>query len=109
MNYFGGINGGPGNPTGIGCRTTWPGPSTLGSDSSVRPTTGCAGVLVIFVTGRYSGNGVVESKGAVWGSYGGGGSVTIFAKTDSGPTPIASGGVATGGGGNGTARKLALP
>jgi len=111
-NYYSSAFGGAGNPTGTGAFAVWPGPSVEASDSTFRQVTGTAGVLMIFVTGTYSGNGAVESVGSNYGSGGGGGSVTVMVKNDSGPTPNAQGGGflnADQRGGAGTARKLALP
>jgi hypothetical protein len=111
-NYYGSAFGGAGNPTGTGAFAVWPGPSVEAQDVGFRQVTGTGGVLFVFVTGTYSGSGAVESRGSHYGSGGGGGSVTVMAKVDSGPTPNAQGGGllnADQNGGVGTARKLALP
>lgn len=79
---------------------------------------GCAGSLIIYCTGTFSGNGNIGSNGRDGGSDGGGGSgggsTTIFFNTDSSSiTPTAAGlnggaynNTAGGFGGQGTARKL---
>jgi hypothetical protein len=79
---------------------------------------GCAGSLIIFCTGTFSGSGHIGSEGRDGGFDGGGGtgggSTTIFFNTDtSSITPVANGkrgsayNNANGGfGGQGTARKL---
>ncbi len=79
---------------------------------------GCAGSLIIFCTGTFSGSGHIGSEGRDGGMDGGGGtgggSTTIFFNTDnSSVTPVANGkrgsayNNANGGfGGQGTARKL---
>jgi hypothetical protein len=102
-NYFAGAPGqagAAGNPTGL---------SRYGSSFTVgtSPVTGTGGVLIIFVSGTYSGTGTVSANGTVHGAGSGGGSVTIITATDSGPTPTATGGISgEGDGGAGTARKL---
>lgn len=112
--------GGAGNPGGTSCGG---GPGNAQS--------GTGGVLIIYVTGTYSGSGSITATGNTGGTCGpsdcnaagngsGGGSITVFCTTNStGPTPSASGGSAgsnsSGGGsrfsgtngGAGTARILA--
>jgi Fibronectin type III domain len=110
-NYYAGSGqkGGAGNPTG----KSYYGSVTPIPNSTTSEVTGTGGVLIIFVTGTYSGSGSVTSQGMAWSDGGasasGSGSVTILAGVDSGPTPNASG-VAGGDGtgGAGTARKLIL-
>jgi hypothetical protein len=96
----GGNAGGAGNPAGSPCNS-----GTAGSN-------GTGGVLIIFVTGTYSGTGSITASGATGGgctgdchaagSGSGGGSVSIFCTTNStGPTPTATGGSRGNMGGNG--------
>ena len=103
-NYSG---GGTGNPGGTGIPTTWNGLS------------GTGGVLIVIVAGQLSGTGsiqangvgVVRPPGSTAGGGSGGGSVTVLFGTDtSSITPTATGGagIASGSGGAGTARKLAI-
>jgi len=87
--------GGAGNPGGSGCG---------GSGQAGRTgQAGTGGVLIIYVTGTYSGSGSISASGATGGacdttdcanagSGSGGGSVTIFATSGTTPTPSASGG-----------------
>jgi len=103
------IGGSAGNPGGNGV------------NGGAAGGTGNGGVLIIFVTGNYSGSGSITaagsngSGGTRGGGGSGGGSVNIFVRgTDTGPTPTATGGSGGSGsefgpakaGGNGTARKL---
>lgn len=96
--------GGAGNPGGSGCNTA------TGSG------TGTGGVLIIYVTGTYSGSGSVTSVGSTGGGCtsnchaagpgSGGGSISIFCTTNSaGPTPAATGGSRGSMGGNSGDRK----
>ena len=101
----GSIGGGAGNPGGCGCGHHGDGRSG-GS--------GTGGTIIIYVDGTFSGAGSVVSNGVDGGinapngpgGGSGGGSITIFARTDSGPTPSSSGG--THRGGSGTARKVSI-
>lgn len=101
--------GGSGNPGGTGTG------APFGPDGN--PGTG--GTLIVIVGGTFSGTGGITANGVngaradgqVGGGGSGGGSVTVLFGTDSSSiTPAATGGLgfASGGGGNGTARKLAL-
>lgn len=92
--------GGAGNPGGSGC------------GSATASSAGTGGVLIIYVTGTYSGTGSITASGATGGgctgdchaagSGSGGGSVSIFCTTNStGPTPTATGGSRGNMGGNG--------
>jgi hypothetical protein len=120
--YTYGASGGVGNPAGS---------SSQGGTQGSYPFDagdGTAGSLCIFVLGELRGQGLIQSNGhsnmgyqynqymQCPGGSGGGGSVTIFYKYDNSLiTPTANGGKAPGqgdrdgGGGAGTARKLALP
>lgn len=105
-NYYAGSGqpGGAGNPTGLSLYGSTAQP---GTSSTASPVTGTGGVLIIFVSGTYSGTGTVSANGVIHGAGSGGGSVTIITATDSGPTPTATGGISSDGdGGAGTARKL---
>lgn len=108
-NYYAGSGypGSAGNPTG----KSYYGSASVPPQQTASGVTGTGGVLIIFVTGTYSGTGSVTAQGSYFsaGSASGGGSVTIIANSDSGPTPNANSVVADGGdGGAGTARKLVL-
>lgn len=101
--------GGSGNPGGTGTG------GANGPDGNV----GTGGTLIVIVGGTFSGTGAISANGVasarasgqVGGGGSGGGSVTILFGTDSSSiTPTATGGPGSscGGGGNGTARKLAI-
>ena len=103
--------GGAGNPGGSG----------TGGANGPDGNAGTGGVLIIICEGSLSGSGTIEANGVdgagaggqVFGGASGGGSITVFYKTNTGGavTVTASGGSAGqgGSGGAGTARKLALP
>ena len=99
--------GGTGNPGGTG------------SSSQYNGLSGTGGTLIVIVKGTMSGNGsfvsngttVVRPPGSTAGGGSGAGSVNILYGTDSSTTTtVATGGagIASGSGGNGTARKLAI-
>jgi hypothetical protein len=105
----GASGGGSGNPGGAS-----------GGTNGATGNSGTGGTLVVIVEGTLSGTGTIVAGGvagirpggSVAGGASGGGSVTVLYKTDSSSiTPAATGGSGnfSGNGGNGTARKLAIP
>ena len=107
-NYSG---GGAGNPGGQGL-TSGGAPGFFGGD-------GTGGTLIVIVAGTITGSGnflsngstVNRPPGSTAGGGSGGGSVNVLFGTDSSTTIVQSiggAGVASGNGGNGTARKLAI-
>lgn len=107
-NYSG---GGAGNPGGQG-RTSGGSPGFNGLD-------GTGGTLIVIVEGTITGSGTFTSvgsgvnrpPGSTAGGGSGGGSVNVLYKTDSSTTTLSAvggAGSASGTGGTGTARKLAI-
>ena len=103
------VPGGPGNPGGKG---RGPG-GTL--NASYDGNAGTAGVIIILCEGSLSGTGSIVSSAAAVnstagfdGAGGGGGSINVFYKTNP-ASAVTVTAAKSGRGGNGTARKLALP
>ncbi len=103
--------GGTGNPGGTG--------QGDGNPSPYNGLSGTGGVLIVIVAGQLSGTGsiqangvgVVRPPGSTAGGGSGGGSVTVLFGTDTSsisPTATGGAGIASGSGGAGTARKLAI-
>ncbi len=103
--------GGSGNPGGLGRYFSSLYPSIDGG-------TGTGGTLIIICEGTLSGNGSLQSQGVSTGNLGGvrgggsgGGSITIFYKTDTstlGITVVGGWSGSSGAGGAGTLRKFAI-
>jgi hypothetical protein len=104
-------NGGKGGNAGVGPYGSDGGAGNPGgnqNNGSPSNRDGTGGVLVIYVSGTIFGSGLATVEGAVGSGGSGGGSLTIFYKTDSSTITLnAAGGSSSGG--TGTARKLQIP